>query len=58
MLLRGPEITSPKTSDDQTGGANLLHSPWNILELTCMEVENHLLVVENGLPKGHSPLPC
>ena len=25
---------------------------------TNMEVENHLFVVENGLPRGHSPLPC
>ena len=23
-----------------------------------MEVKNHLFVVENGLPRGHSPLPC
>ena len=23
-----------------------------------MEVENHLFVVENGLPRGDSPLPC
>ena len=25
---------------------------------TNMEVENTLLVEENGLPKGHCPLPC
>ena len=25
---------------------------------TNMEVENQLFVVENGLPTGHSPLPC
>ena len=25
---------------------------------TNMEVENHLFVVENGLQRGHSPLPC
>ena len=28
------------------------------LQKTNMEVENHLFVVENGLPRGHSPLPC
>ena len=28
------------------------------LPKTNMEVENHLFVVENGLPRGHSPLPC
>ena len=25
---------------------------------TNMEVENHLFVVKNGLPRGHAPLPC
>ena len=28
------------------------------LPRTNMEVENHLFVVESGLPMGYSPLPC
>ena len=28
------------------------------LPRTNMEVENHLFVVDNGLPRAHSPLPC
>ena len=27
-------------------------------DYTPENLENHLFVVENGLPRGHSPLPC
>ena len=45
---------TPGTKADHT----VLTDGLNItLPETNMEVENHLFVVENGLPRGHSPLP-
>ena len=45
--LQGGSINPP------LGGAVLITLPG-----TNMEVENTLFVEENGLPRGHCPLPC
>ena len=56
MMLAKPERVAMKLGEDWTQDEISPRRKTNTLPGTNMEVENHLM--ENGLARDHSPLPC